>query len=91
MMYLGINITLHGNQNLWKSHNINTKAGEMGNKVYLEKNFFFCSIAEFGFYMIFQNDTLVLLAKRSTTETEHLLHTRTEHLKTPLSWPNQPR
>lgn len=43
MIYLGINITVYGNQNLWKSHDINIKVGEMENKVLLEK--FFSSVA----------------------------------------------
>lgn len=65
MIYLEINI-------IWKktikiTDNINAKDGEMENKVLiLKKKLFLCSFAEFGFDMMLQIGTFVLLAKWST-------------------------
>lgn len=61
----------------------------MENKLLIKTFFFFCGIAEFDFYMMFQNDTFVA-GQGNTTRIKHL-RTRTEHLRTPVNlvWPTQ--
>lgn len=70
--------------------NINAKGREMENKVLILKNkLFLYSFSEFGFDMMLQIGTFVLLAEWSTDQIERLSCTRTEHFRAPinLAWP----